>query len=733
MTMKGENWVVPGLGAGQWCWPGRIPAPELVGETLSPPVFDAAGHAAWGDLHLECRREVTAHGWTLQLTLRNNRTTPVELVALPLWESVGDAPSDVWQGGFEHALVYRLARQKNDMPGEFHPGRVDAALRNAAFDSSEMIAGGGIAWCEMEAADAVLPLTFQADPGMVLSDDAGSFAVFLGLAGQTRHLSRVAITTDAARRRLTRLAVTAEGDRIVLKPGDSFNSHQLVCESRLGTAELLERHAERIAATAGARPGKPLSVFCTWYYYGADIDRSEVDGNLERIAAWRLPFDVFQIDMGWEDRFGDWSAHPEKFATGMAATAAAIRRGNMIPGIWTAPFVIEPEAAAVRETPEMLLRRRDGECCRFQCAKGACYVIDPTHPAGEAYLEKLFRRLTDWGFGYHKLDFLRAMLIDRDAVFHDRGATRAMAYRRGLAAIRRAVGETGWINCCGGLYEGSAGLADAVRSGFDLRGHWAAEGSEISAYNNRIKQNLARSFYRRLWLVDPDALQIRRNTASWRDNPENAHLSRGVFTEDEAFSILVNQYLGGGLVCVSERFAALDADRLMLLRKILPNYSRRFVPLAEHTGGSEWLPSRLRADFSDHPALPPWTMVVAANWDGEESREVPVPLEVAGMADGVGIAVWDFARQELLGCYHSGDEPTLTVPAHGCRLLRLTSLTGNGPILVGTDGNLSCGMELAAVCGRHAVLHRDFPAAVPVRCWFLEDGALGCAVVESRF
>ena len=94
----------------------------------------------------------------------------------------------------------RLARQKNDVPGPFHPARVDAALRNAAFDSSEIIAGNGVAWCEMEEKET-LPHSFHCDPGLVLSEEGAKFHCFIGFDGQTRHLSDLVVETDEARHR----------------------------------------------------------------------------------------------------------------------------------------------------------------------------------------------------------------------------------------------------------------------------------------------------------------------------------------------------------------------------------------------------------------------------------------------------------------------------------------------------------------------------------------------------
>ena len=594
----------------------------------------------------------SARLFRFDFTIENGGALPVRVPRLPLLRLT----EPFLPFPFERCVVTRLARQKNDVPGPFHPARVDAALRNAAFDSSEIIAGNGVAWCEMEEKET-LPHSFHCDPGLVLSEEGAKFHCFIGFDGQTRHLSDLVVETDEARHRLIAVTAAAEFDEVELASGETIVPHSLYLDFGADSVRgLMLRHARRVARSTGTLHSPCRNLYCTWYYYGADIDRREVLENLRFIVREHLPFDVFQIDMGWE-------AEEEKFPGGMARIARALRRRGILPGLWCAPFVVEEQAAVVWQNPEMFLRNSAGEFCRFQCVKGACRVVDPFHPAAEGYLVSLFRKFRQWGYGYFKLDFLRAVLLTADARFHDSRKNRAQAYRHGLELIRAGAGEEGVIDACGGLYEGSAGLVNLVRSGFDLRGHWRAEDSEISAYVNRIAQNLHRNFYNELWSTDPDALQLRRNDRAWKDNPLNLHLSRGCFTDEEAFSIVVNQLLGGGAVCVSERFRVFDRDRLTLLRWLLRRrtFPAAVPPVLEAKTLPEMLYCRSRGAL----------LIILNNWQGEETASVRLPLEwIPGVTPGTCYELYDCREARGLGTAVAGREPRFEIPPHGTKLIR---------------------------------------------------------------
>ena len=78
--------------------------------------------------------------------------------------------------------------------------------------------------------------------------------------------------------------------------------------------------------------------------------------------------------------------------------------------------------------------------------------------------------------------------------------------------------------------------------------------------------------------VDPDAMMVRRR-AQPISATRHGRLSLGLWTDDEARTITVNQYVGGGLVCFSDKFLELDADRAALYRHVIPSVNAPATPV----------------------------------------------------------------------------------------------------------------------------------------------------------
>ena len=99
-----------------------------------------------------------------------------------------------------------------------------------------------------------------------------------------------------------------------LASGETIVPHSLYLDFGADSVRgLMLRHARRVARSTGTLHSPCRNLYCTWYYYGADIDRREVLENLRFIVREHLPFDVFQIDMGWENNPGggnDWNYQP---------------------------------------------------------------------------------------------------------------------------------------------------------------------------------------------------------------------------------------------------------------------------------------------------------------------------------------------------------------------------------------------------------------------------------------
>ncbi len=166
-------------------------------------------------------------------------------------------------------------------------------------------------------------------------------------------------------------------------------------------------YTRQLAQHLGHGRNRAGNVWCSWYAYYEDITEEQLAKDIEALHG--LPFDVVQVDDGWEQAVGDWQPN-DKFPAGMSALAERITEAGMTPGLWVAPFIALPDSRLAVEHPELLLRDQHGApvVAGYNWGTGY-YAIDVTHPSAEEYLVELTRRLVhDWGFRYLKLDFVNA-------------------------------------------------------------------------------------------------------------------------------------------------------------------------------------------------------------------------------------------------------------------------------------------------------------------------------------
>lgn len=610
--------------------------------------FDADGQAKYHDLLISRVLSKCGPKLTCRIKITNPSPHAIRLPDITVLQC--SVPE--FKIPFEKIKIFKLARQKSDVPGIFFPAIKDENYQDAAFDSTEMAAGFGVSAGDGDClGDTDL---IEADPAMVFITPE---PLFTGFSSQNNHLSSVRITIDHDKPQISSFSAIAELDARPIAPGETFCCNDFVVETGSSLQQLLKNHADRVAEICGTRHLPFNNVYCTWYYYGNNINQQEILDNLEYIAEKSLPFQVFQLDNGWHNGFGTWDADTEKFPDGMVKIAQKISAAGMCPGIWTAPFVMQPDSEAVKLYPDIVLRDDNGEPCRFKTSYGMCFILDPFATNAEKYITGLFRKLTDWGYTYHKLDFLRAVFNHKNACF-SRPATRAEAYRKGLQLIRNALNDNNYINACGGLFEGSAGLAEVVRSGADLRGHWyGGDAGRIANYTMRMKQNIWRNFYNRLWSVDPDALQLRRNDIIWQNTKK--HLCCANFTDDEAFSITVNQFIGGGIYCVSERFKTFDADREELLRFLLQ--LRNGVPEIIGTPDG-YIPELFYSGKKRH-------LLCICNWYGDESKKYTITFRM--LPKGVSGSVTDIYSHYAVGIIAPGTDLEVELPPHSAGIYQI--------------------------------------------------------------
>ena len=272
--------------------------------------------------------------------------------------------------------------------------------------------------------------------------------------------------------------------------------------------EVFAAYTRHLAERLGSRDRSAGNVWCSWYAYYENITEQQLFKDFDDLRG--LPFDVVQVDDGWERMVGDW--HPNhKFPSGMKVLADRITDAGMIPGLWLAPFIALPGSDIAQQHPELLLRDARGDVVVAGNNWGTGYhALDLSRPAALQHVAELTRRVVhEWGFTYLKLDFINAGAVP-GARADD--AEREQTYRDALALIRQVAGDDVYLLGSGAILLPSLGILDGLRSGPDVAPMWhnyaSDDPSDAMAYN-AVVNTLHRLWHQPLTEVDPDVIYFR--------------------------------------------------------------------------------------------------------------------------------------------------------------------------------------------------------------------------------
>lgn len=675
---------------------------------------------------LEHRREVfvsnDARYCCIRLAVKNLRPGAVELGSLYPLDVQGAGALRIGGQGMERWRFLKTCRQKTDVPGSFSFAQMDENFEDAALEGGKIKAGGGVTGNQEDFLnrDEICAEPFFYIKNCCREENPG---IFFGILGQTEHLTTFTVRPVPETTRLQSIRCNCEFDGVQVDPGEERSTHWMMISTCADEVMMREEFTEIAAQETGVEPPqrRPLNVFCTWQFYGFDFCSADLDENLRALKDRPLPIDVFQLDNGWMDLLGDYNANP-RFPEGMRAVADKIRAAGLMPGIWSCPTMIRGQSQAARKYPDLIARTRDGRPLGFNYIEGDAYAIDPTAPNYRTYMKEVYSKLLSWGFTYHKTDFLRSIILDENIQFHDRKVNRAQAYRLAGEVLREVLGEESYIVSCGGINDaGNAGVYDSLRATNDMFGFWTPpDGARWKGTLIKVKQGNIRSYVNRLLRTDPDACPIRRRTEPFRPGVLRDDLSLGLFNDEEAFTVVLNQYTGGGNTCICERFPELDEDRRSLYRHFIPSMGVPARPLDYTTPRC---PNFFQTDVVPKATgLAPWWTLAVGNWD-EEQRTVEVDLGKCRLPESVKqLAIFEFHDQEFHGVKSRDERFSVSIPPHGMRLFRLAAWDGRHPVLLGTDLHFSGGgveiaeiqIERGRVSGRIETAWKEYPVTVSV-------------------
>jgi alpha-galactosidase len=460
---------------------------------------------------------------------------------------------------------------------------------------------------------------------------SGHGALLAGFVTAKDQLGELRLRTDEAE-----LTARCHFDGALLRPGDTVRSETLVLQVGADPLALLEWWAEETGRAMGARvPERPPTGWCSWYYFYGENTAADVLDNVEAIARHALPLDVILLDDGYQTAIGDWlSLDAVKFAGGMEAATQRIRTAGHRVGIWTAPFGAAVDSQLFAAHPDWFLHADDGEPVVGWTHWGTdCYALDCTHPGTLAWLRETFGHMRNaWGVELFKIDFIFAAA--RPGRRYDPGTTRAQALRRGVEAIREAIGDDAFLLGCGAPMGPCVGLVDGMRVGPDVDPNWhPIWRHDLSAPSaeNALRNSVTRApFHGRLWLNDPDCLMVRQRGADLD------------LVLNEMRTLVALVALLGGLTLDSDHLSAVRPGRLKYLRQALPptGASARPLDLFENE-----MPRLLLLPVEREFGR--WWVAGVVNW-GDRTTETTLRLADLGLPPG-RTHVYHYWRRRYLG------------------------------------------------------------------------------------
>ncbi len=287
--------------------------------------------------------------------------------------------------------------------------------------------------------------------------------------------------------------------------------------------------------------------YTSWYNYYENIDEGKILGSLDATGA---PFELFQIDDGYETAVGDWlSVDPVKFPDGLGGIVSRIHAKGLKAGIWLAPFAAESKSEVYKEHPDWFFDwKAGGNWSGF-------YGLNSDREDAMQYVEDCLRHYADMGFDFFKLDFLYAVNPRKIST-----RTRAQITQQAYERIRKALPDK-LILGCGAMIMNSAAF-DYLRIGPDVSlkfdDIWYMKYMHRERVSTKVtlQNTIWRSFMdKRLFGCDPDVFILR---------DENNSLS----AQQKEALITINA-LFGSVLMTSDDVSAYTAEQQSLFARAL--------------------------------------------------------------------------------------------------------------------------------------------------------------------
>jgi len=432
----------------------------------------------------------------------------------------------------------------------------------------------------------------------------------------------------------------------------------------------------------------PRAGWDSWYIYSDNINQQLIEENLAGIVANFVDYGMnsMEIDLGWQDVWGDWRSDPERFPDGLPYLVQRIKDAGLQPEVWIAPFSASRRSDILQEHPEWTNRIYPLSLLLLQ---PNVVPLDLTRQEVVDFVGQTGSRLADdYGFDAVKFDFgYYEYFLTQTA---DPTLTLVEAYRRGLTAFRDQFGwDKNFINI---LLNGiNYGLIDAMRIGIDSWPCWGDDPRErcpyfsgTTGYDGSGIRIVLKALARRYYL----------NNVVW------VNFADQIFFRNQKLGLIPHRSwatviaLSGGIMSLGEEIASMSEEAVETYRRLLPNLGLTGVPwdLFDREYPEIWLTPLTAKDPGGYVLhLYSW----GDNWDRTVNPPTVIPegsrqhtITLADLELTGPFHAFEFWTQTDLGIIQ--DRLEIEVPARDCRVIILRPVEDH-PYLLASNRHASQG------------------------------------------
>ncbi|WP_105614747.1 glycoside hydrolase family 36 protein [Vallitalea okinawensis] len=462
--------------------------------------------------------------------------------------------------GIDDWILYKNGIRKNDTVSIYKFQDPDYDLKEVIGQGDEL---GKITYIDSQQDQVSINSQYLT----VLKSESTGQSILLGSIEPTQEFSSHNFICSRDEKNFESLSINVPLDNMTLSSDEEYNLGSVMISFEQDFKAI--QHYAEISSQGLDKNWRQLPQlgWCSWYFFYENITQEKVLANAEIIKQYDLPLEVMLIDMGWEQRLGDWYAN-HKFSNGMKWMADQIKSYGLKPGLWLSPFWVEPRSEIHLNHPEWLLHDSSDKPIVFRCHIDG-YIIDTSIPEAYQWITNVFKRVSkEWGFEVVKVDFLRAVAIYEQAQFKN-PVSRAEALRLGMEAIRRGIGNDVTMIACGGQYGPTLDIADINRTSNDITAKW-------SSVRNTFKKNILRYWMNKKWWVnDPDCIILRDETEGTPGYiAGHKKDERGSFNNLEVETIIDLFKALNGTFLLGDDLSQLSDDKLIIIKEALKNYNK---------------------------------------------------------------------------------------------------------------------------------------------------------------